>query len=162
MLAWPCSPCKSGFKNQQPEHPSLTTLESKVDDLQRAVTDHMKMVGQSLREQEQTVANQTKLIERSICDHQAQRVSYADMVKGACSDVLDKVSAKVSSIPQIASNQNNAKELQNVAQIFDDFIDKDKQKNNIVAHNLPEATGQGKKMRKMSCFYKKWPKNLST
>lgn len=145
VLAWLCPLCKSGLKNQQPEHPSLTALESKVDELQRAVTDHMKIVGQSLREQEQTVANQTKLIEQSICDHQAQRVSYADMVKGACSDVLDKVSAKVSSIPQITSNQNNAKELQNVAQIFDDFIDKDKRKNNIVVHNLPEATGNSAK-----------------
>ena len=145
VLAWLCPPCKNGLKSQQPGLPSLTALESKVDDLQRELVDHMKLVGQSLREQERTVANQTKLMEQSIRDHQNQRASYADIVKGACSDVLDKVSAKVSSIPQITSNQMANKEIQNVAQIFDDFIDKDKRKNNIVVHNLPEATGSSAK-----------------
>ena len=145
VLAWLCPPCKNGLKNQQPGVPNLTALESKVDKLQRTVADHVKRVDQSLREQEQAVANQTKLMEQSIHDHQTQKGSYADIVKGACSDVLDKVSAKVSSIPQITPNQNATKDLQNVAQIFDDFLDKDKRKNNIVVHNLPEATGNSAK-----------------
>ena len=145
VLAWLCPPCKNGLKNQQPGVPSLTALESKVDELQRTVADHVKRVDQSLREQEQAVANQTKLMQQSIRDHQTQKGTYADIVKGACSDVLDKVSAKVSSIPQITANQNATKDLQNVAQIFDDFIDKDKRKNNIVVHNLAEATGNSAK-----------------
>ena len=81
------------------------------------------------------------------------------MVKGACSDVLDKVCAKVSSIPLITPNQNTTKELQNVAQIFDDFIDKDKRRNNIVVHNLQElqATLLRKNKKKMFCCSRKWP-----
>ena len=37
-----------------------------------------------------------------------------DIVKGACSDMLTKVSAKVSSIPQVTANHAANKDLQNV------------------------------------------------
>ena len=63
------------------------------------------------------------------------------MLKGACSDVISKVSAKVSAIPQAALYQSANKDKQNMAQVFDDFLDKDKRKNNIVVHNLMESEG---------------------
>ena len=55
--------------------------------------------------------------------------------------VVSKVSAKVSTIPQAFAAQSASKDLQNISQVFDDFLEKDKRKNNLVIHNLPEAEG---------------------
>ena len=99
----------------------------------------MKKMGHSMKVQEQAVGEQTKLLERSIRDIHAQKASYADMVKGTCSDMVAKVSAKVSSIPQALVTQTTSKDMQNISQVFDNFLEKDKRKNNLVVHNLPEA-----------------------
>lgn len=141
-LSWLCPPCKAGLRDDRhPGSENLASLESKVDQLERTVQNHLKMVGQSLKEQERTVENQSKLLERSIKDIQCQKVSYADMVKGACSDMVAKVTAKVTSIPPVANQPPHDSDTKNMAQMFDDFLDKDKRKNNIVIHNLPEAEG---------------------
>ena len=108
VLTWLCTTCKESLKGhnltqlasleskvdqlavvvkdhtERLEHPSLL---SKVESLSKTVEKHMKLVGQSLKEQERAVDSQTKLIERSIRDNVSQKVSYAEMVKGSCSDV---------------------------------------------------------------------------
>ena len=63
------------------------------------------------------------------------------MVKGTCSDIVSEVTAKVSTIPQAFAARSASKNLQNISQVFDDFLEKDKRKNNLVIHNLPEADG---------------------
>ena len=139
VLAWLCPACKDSFRGH--DDSSLVALESKVEQLSAKVDEHMKRIGQSLKEQEQAVDGQTKLIERSIRDNHAQRASYADMVKGSCTDVVTKVSAKVSAIPQSLAAQTASKDMQSIARVFDDFLEKDKRKNNVVIHNLPEGEG---------------------
>ena len=93
---------------------------------------------QCLREQERPVDSQTKLIERSIREAMAQNSTYAEMVKGSCTEEVDKVSAKPS-LHQLASATAATKDVQNISRVFDDFLDKDRRKNNMVIHNLPES-----------------------
>ena len=137
VLAWLCPDCKGSLKSQ--DSPSLTVLESKLDQLTSVVDNHMKQVGLSLKEQERALDDQAKLIERSITDNQNQRASYAEIVKGTCSDVVEKVSAKVSIIPQTIATRAASKDMQNIGHVFDEFLEKDKRKNNLVIHNLPES-----------------------
>ena len=143
VLAWLCPDCKQSLKGHStsPKGHNNLTLETKVEQLATLVDTHMRQVEQSLKEQEHAVHEQTKLIERSIRDGHTQKASYAEMVKGTCSDIVSKVSAKVSTIPQAFAAQSASKDLQNISQVFDDFLEKDKRKNNLVVHNLPEAEG---------------------
>ena len=97
----------------------LASLESKVDHLALKVDTHMKRIAQSLKEQEQAVDSQTKMIERFIRDNHTQKATYAEMVKGTCSDVVAKVSAKVSTIPQAFSSQAASKDMQTISRVFD-------------------------------------------
>ena len=89
----------------------------------------MKRIGLSLKEQERALDDQTKLIERSIRDSQNQKAYYAEMVEGTCSDVVTKVSAKVSTIPQTIATRAASKDMQNIGQVFDGF--KNKRKKNL-------------------------------
>ena len=69
----------------------------------------------------------------------AQKSTYAEIVNGSCTEVVDKVSAKLSSFPQLASAAGATKDIQNISRVFDDFLDKDRRKNDIVIHNIPES-----------------------
>ena len=109
FLSWLCPECRKAVKN--PEGKRLVSLESEVSELDKSMKDHLKRITQSLKEQETAVDNQTRLLERSVKELHNQRSSYADMVKGTCSDVVEKVSAKISSIPQGPSPQAEPKSL---------------------------------------------------
>ena len=90
--------------------------------------EHVKLVTRSLREQEMAVENQTSLLERSVKELHSQKASYADMVKGSCSQVVEKVTAKISSIPQGPSEPAESRNMSGFAKVFDDFLDKDRRK----------------------------------
>ena len=119
----------------------MASLESKVDQLDKSFRDHIELVAQSMKEQEKSVDNQTRMIERSIREIHSQKSSYADIVKGTCSEVVEKVSAEISSIPKANSAQREPQNMTGIVKVFDDFIDRDRRKNNLVVHNLPEAEG---------------------
>ena len=82
VLVWLCPECKESLHVKGHDASNMVALETKVDQLASLVHTHMRRIGQSLREQEQAVGGQTKLIEQSIRDNQNQKASYADMVKG--------------------------------------------------------------------------------
>ena len=145
VLSWFCSECKGGLKVDNSK--MLIALESKVDHLDRVVKEQLGRMVHCLQEQEKSVDSQTKLIERSIRETVAQKSTYAEMVKGTCSEVVSKVSAKLSSFPQLASANAASKDVQNISRVFDDFLDKDKRKNNLVIHNLPEPDSTSLKER---------------
>ena len=116
-------------------------LRTKVEQIADSMNEHMKKVGMSLKGQEEAVHEQTKLIERSIRDNMTHKVTYADMVKGSCSDIIDKVSAKIATIPNAFDAKASSKDMKQVAEVVDSFIDRDRRKNNLVIHNLPESDG---------------------
>ena len=137
VLSWLCPECKKAVKNGDTKR--MISLESKVDQIDKSMREHVKLVTQSLKEQEKAVENQTKILERSVKELHSQKSSYADIVKGTCSEVVEKVSASISSIPQAPASQAETKNMTGIARVFDDFLDKDRRKNNLVVHNLPEA-----------------------
>ena len=145
VLSWLCPDCKKSVKINDGKR--MLSLETRVEQLDKAMRNHAKLVTQSLKEQEVAVDNQTKLLERSIRELHNQKTSYADMVKGTCSEVVDKVSAKISSIPQGQSAQTEPRNMIGISRVFDDFLDKDRRKNNLVIHNLPETAGLSKEDR---------------
>lgn len=138
-LSWFCWECKGKMKKDIHTSCQLETVENKVDQLKKEVNDNLGRMVHCLREQERSVNDQTKLIERSIRDNVAQKATYAEMVKGTCSEVVGQVSAQLSSFPKLVANHNTTKEVQNISRVFDDFLDKDRRKHNLVVHNLPET-----------------------
>ena len=136
VLSWFCNECRGVVRKDDSR---LVSLESKVDQLDKAVKEQLGKMVHCLREQERAVDGQTKLIERSIRENVAQKSTYADMVKGSCSEVVNQVSAKLSNLPQLTAERTTTKDVQNISRVFDDFLDKDRRKNNLVVHNLPEA-----------------------
>ena len=139
VLSWFCSGCKAQVGHTATkDNLRLTTLESKVEQLNKDIKEHLGRMIHSLREQERSVDGQTKLIERSIRESVTQKASYAEMVKGSCSEMVSQVSAKLSSFPQLAAAHAASKDVQNMSKVFDDFLNKDRRKSNLVIHNLPE------------------------
>ena len=75
---------------------------------------------------------QTQLIEISIRESHTKEATYAEMVKGICTDMVAKIAAKVSAIPQALAVQTTSKDMHSLSQVFDEFIEKDRWKMNLM------------------------------
>ena len=141
ILTWLCPEGKKVVKINYSKR--MVSLESKVEQLDKSMKDYIKLVSQSLKEQELAVQNQTKLLERSVKELHSQKVLYADLVKGTCTEVVQKVPENIYSVPptQGPPAQVEPKTMTGMAKVFDDYLDKDRRKNNLVVHNLPESEG---------------------
>ena len=115
----------------------MISLESKVEQFDKPMREHIKVVTQSLKEQEKSVVNQSRLREISVRELQGQKTSYSDIVRGTCSEVVEKVSATISSMPQAPASQTETRNLPGIARVFDDFLGRDRRKSDLVIHNLP-------------------------
>ena len=141
ILSWLCPECKVLLKrkdNPKSNKYELGALEAKVDLLDNFVRTHIRTVEQCLMEQEKISAEQNKTIERSLKENQQQKVTYAELVRGSCEEVVNKVSKHVSSLPSNTSPNSTNKAAQDLSVMFDDFQDKEKRKLNVVVHNLKE------------------------
>ena len=145
VLSWLCPECKLDIKETNGSR--IASLESKLEQLGKSMNDHTKLVVQSLKEQEETSRQHTILIERTVTELYNQKTSYAEIVKGSCNEAAEKVLAKVSSAPSAVQPRSAGTDMHNIAQVFDEFLDKDRRKNNLVVHNLPEskAASQGER-----------------
>ena len=84
------------------------------------------------------------LIKRSFVEQNSQKASYADMLKSTCTNVVKEVNAKLETLPH-SVNQNTMNRpdaVRDISQVFDNYMDKDKRKLNVVVHNLPEEPGE--------------------
>ena len=71
-----------------------------------------------------------------------QKGSYAQAVKGTCSDVIKQVTAKIDAIPKPSQHKQNVNTAEEISGVFDNFLDKEKRKSNLVVHNLAESVGE--------------------
>ena len=145
ILSWLCAECKYTIKKKD-DPKKVDALEAKVEQLDSAVRKHMQLVESCFKEQEKVVADQNKKMEQNIKDCHQEKRSYADILKGTCDEVVRKVSEKVAGLP--ADTTGNVgpnppgKSVQDISVVFDDFLDKEKRKLNLVVHNLPEPEGE--------------------
>ena len=72
--------------------------------------------------------------------------TYADMLKGSCAEVVQKVSAQIASLPS-SSPPGGPRAAGELAGALDDYMDKEKRKSNIVVHNLPESNAENQSER---------------
>ena len=158
ILVWLCPECKVFIKQS---HKGNHALETRMAQLEKTVRDHTTMVARSLKEHEEStkctkqllesstkeIKGQAQLLESSLKEFHSQKASYAEIVKGTCAEAVEKVSAKITTGPQASAAMPNGKDMRNIAQVFDDFVDKDRRKNNLVVHNLPEAEGTSQSER---------------
>ena len=168
---WFCEKCQKSlgkdWKEQQPALPhqsddkfdaAIRGLESKVQDVAESVREHMKILVQSLKEQEETVSTNTKLLQRTCLDQNSQRVTYADMVRGTCEKVVKDVGAKIDTLPsKVTPSGRDMSETTNaISRVFDSFMDREKRKLNVVVHNLPEQDGDtlAERMEKDQLLFK--------
>lgn len=120
------------------------SLESKIERLGTMVQKQVKMVECSMKEQEKAAQDHTMLIKRSFVEQNSQKASYADMLKSTCTNVVKEVNAKLETLPH-SVNQNTMNRpdaVRDISQVFDNYMDKDKRKLNVVVHNLPEEPGE--------------------
>ena len=110
VLSWLCPVCKAVPNRKDTGNTvKLQALEAKVDKLANFVTAHMRTIEQCLKEQERASVENGKLVKSSIKEIHQQKVTYADMVKGSCDEVLSKVSAQIASLPTDRSSKITAK-----------------------------------------------------
>ena len=139
-LSWLCGNCKAVLKagghlsSSKKEGLDLKSFERQVQDMSDSVRNHMKSIVQSVKEQEKAVSDNSKLLERFYKEENSQNSTYADMVRGTCDRMVEKVNAKIDALPRHSA----VKASKVMSTVFDSFIDKEKQKLNVVVHNLPE------------------------
>ena len=156
-LAWLCTRCKSDLKDKHKRTLPRQNeyLELTINQLEKMLQTHMELVSSSVQAQEKLVQEQTSMLEKSkeMCKNIAsdqlktmestfrqQTASYADAVKGTCTEVTKMVQSQIASLPKPSSDRNN-KVAQDLSRALDDHLDREKRKANLVVHNLPEQDG---------------------
>ena len=143
-LTWLCEKCKKIISDVESNPPTpkddtdLASLEGKVQNIGEMVRDHMKIIVQSMKEQEKVVSDSAKLLERICKDQHNQKATYADMVRGTCDKVVKEVSAKIETLPAKVGVKDSSEATRAMSNVFDSFMDREKRKLNVVVHNLPE------------------------
>ena len=120
----------------------LKALEAKVGKLELSIQNHVKLVENSMREQERSAEDQLKVLKRTFENQNTQKASYADMLKSACTNVVKEVNSKLSEMPVISAQRNEAKTAHDMSCMLDSYLDKDRRKLNVVVHNLKEEPGE--------------------
>ena len=156
--AWLCSGCKpETTKTDETDHhcEGCTRLENRIRFLEEALSEQAKLLMKVSDGQDELVKTvkgchemlESAAIERSHISDETTRdreeakrqESYASIVKGSCVEVIKSISSKIESIPKEQKMSAGFETPHEVARIVDNVFDKEKRKNNIVVHNLPEA-----------------------
>ena len=143
-LSWLCASCKNTIHKIKSKDSGINTnaclksLEEKVEAIGKSVREHMVVIVQSLKEQEQIVNDTSRILERSYRDQHAQKASYAEMVRGTCDKVVQEVNAKIDGLPTKAVTKNGTETVKVMTEVFDSYMDKERRKLNLVVYNLPE------------------------
>ena len=153
-LAWLCANCKSDLKGKKPKPPSMSSLLNKLGQLEEAVQknsemivnavqahdksvkDHSSQMEKSLKSFEEHASNQIKSLEKSALQYKS---SYAEVLKGTCTEVAHVVKAQMDKFPRVGDNGDRRAAV-DLSKVLDDHLDKEKRKANIVIHNLPEQS----------------------
>ena len=145
ILSWICAECKISLtKPKVTDHTSqITQLESKVDRIESMVKDNLQRMQTSVDKHVLAASSQARQIEQVLEAVELQKSSYAQAVKGTCNDVVKQVAAKIDAIPkpEPAQHKHTINTAQEISGVFDNFLDKEKRKTNLVVHNLEESTG---------------------
>ena len=154
-LAWLCANCKLDLKNTKSNPKPDPSLEIRIGQLEQAVQRQIDLMSSSIQMQEKVMKDQSSKIEQSmlVCEKYAreqakaveqtihqQRASYADTVKGTCSEVAKAVKSQLDQLPKAQTSRDN-KAARELSQALDDHMDKERCKANLVIHNLPEQDG---------------------
>lgn len=119
-------------------------LAKRVSDLEGALRSHMRLVEHSMREQEKSAQEHSQMLHRTFREINSHKASFADVVKGSCDSMMTKVEEKLANINHTKNHKPDLslRDAQNISQVFDGFLDKNRRSRNIVVHNLPEQQGQ--------------------
>lgn len=118
------------------------SLWEKVEQLEGSLRNHTRLVESSMREQERSAEDQVRLLKRSFQEQSKQKMSYADMLKSTCTNVIKEVNTKLDAMPKQSAQGGETNAVHaDISSIFDNYLDKDKRKLNVVVHNLPEESG---------------------
>ena len=146
ILSWICAECKlslhKGRDVGQTSQSQINLLDSKIDRVESLVKDNLQKIQASLSEHVEAAKAQTRQIELAVQSVELQKGSYAQAVKGTCSDVIKQVTAKIDAIPKPVQHKHSINTAEEISGVFDNFLDKEKRKSNVVVHNLAESSGE--------------------
>ena len=109
--------------------------------LRENMEERMEGVENVMRAHAVLIGNQKRMLGSAFKKIQDEKKSYAETVKGSC-DVMQEVAKKIETIPLQEKGQGGRQTEKAIAGVFDDFLDKEKRKLNIVMHNIPEPQGE--------------------
>ena len=145
ILSWICAECKlSHLKPKDSVHPNhgrIVNLESKIDHIESMVKENLQRIQESMAEHVRTKNVQSRQIELAVQAVELQKGSYAQAVKGTCNDMVKQVTAKIDAIPKPVQQKTSVNTAEEISGFFDNFLDKEKRKANLVVHNLEESSG---------------------
>ena len=145
ILSWFCAECKYEMKTRV-EAKKVADLETKIGTLESVIQEHTHLVQNLLEDQKRASDDKNKELEQNLKAFQEEKKSYAEILKGTCDDAVRKLSEKVAALPAEATRNMgqsaSSKTIQDMSVVFDDFLDKEKRKLNLVVHNMSESHGE--------------------
>ena len=145
MLSWFCAACKLAITKvinaDEVSSSQLTQIEAKVDRLENAVKQTLQEIHAEVARHAETTDMQTKQVEQAIQAVELQKNTYAQAVKGTCSDMVKQVTARIEAIPKPVQQKYGINTAEEISGVFDNFLDREKRKLNLVVHNLEESSG---------------------
>ena len=145
ILSWICAECKLSLLKPKdsvhPNHVRIVNLESKIDHIESMVKENLQKIQESMTEHVRTTNAQLRQIELAVQAVELQKGSYAQAVKGTCNDMVKQVTANIDAIPKPVQQKPSVNTAEEISGVFDNFLDKEKRKANLVVHNLEESSG---------------------
>ena len=108
----------------------LEKMEARLEKMEGVMRAHTNLIG-----------DQERMIQHSFKKIQDDKVTYAETVKGSC-DAMQKVVKTIEAFPILGKQQSTQPAEKTIAGVFDEFLDKEKRKLNVVLHNVPESQGE--------------------
>ena len=96
ILSWLCYDCKRSLKQTKDRNchctsPELTSKLDKLDTMQSKI----ESISESLQKQEKLILEQGQMLQKSRVDARENKMSFAEVLKGSCAKVVEKVSNKL-------------------------------------------------------------------
>ena len=101
-LSWLCFDCKRTLKPTKNKVCNCSNMEadwsSKLEKL-GPMQDKIDSISDSLQKQEKLIIEHSQLLQKSQEEVRESKVSYAEVIKGSCAEVVEKVSTKLDTLP---------------------------------------------------------------
>ena len=131
---------RTALDNMQEENKQVCdAMRRETKQLQDSMGNNMEKVEKVMRAHAKLVGDQEEMLQKSFRKMHDEKASYAEAVKGNL-ESIQNVMKKMEESPPQAKEKTSLNTEKAIAGVFDNYLDQEKRKLNVVLHNIPEPS----------------------